>query len=283
MFYEIPLIGFTVLAQMAVGSHITVNAFQLFSKPTDADVKRLDMARFVILVIMAVGFLFSTTHLGSPLRAFNALIRVGEAPLSNEILTGASFLAFAGLYWLLSVTKTGSYGLRRLINIISVIIGVVFMTAMAKVYYITTVPAWDSVFTGLSFGFTVVTLGLFFGYALLHVLKVCNEKSETLITWLGISLIAFHLVSVAMQSLYFANVSTGMNTGLDHLNSLHSFVLGQLVLTVVALAGWLFAFNYVKSQSQKTLFLAVVFIVLFVAELFGRNVFYGMHFTAGLV
>lgn len=97
MLYEAPLVAFTVLAQTAVGAHLTVNAFEKFGKPPRVTEPRMNIVRFAILVVMGLGFLFSTTHLGSPLRAFNALNRVGSAALSNEILTGASFFVSSGL------------------------------------------------------------------------------------------------------------------------------------------------------------------------------------------
>lgn len=50
-----------------------------------------------------VGFAASMLHLGSPLRAMNALNRLGASPLSNEIATGSLFFALGGLYWLLAV------------------------------------------------------------------------------------------------------------------------------------------------------------------------------------
>ncbi|MCV5753117.1 dimethyl sulfoxide reductase anchor subunit, partial [Escherichia coli] len=95
------------------------------------------------------------THLGSPLRAFNALNRVGSAALSNEILTGASFLSLAGLYWLLTILKIGSEGVRKIVNWLSIAVGVIFMFAMVNVYQIETVPAWYSPMTTVAFWFTV--------------------------------------------------------------------------------------------------------------------------------
>ncbi|MCS6067593.1 dimethyl sulfoxide reductase anchor subunit [Klebsiella variicola subsp. variicola] len=41
---------------------------------------------------MGIGFLASVMHLGSPLRAFNSLNRVGASALSNEIASGALVL-----------------------------------------------------------------------------------------------------------------------------------------------------------------------------------------------
>lgn len=40
---------------------------------------------------MGVGFIASVMHLGSPLRAFNSLNRIGASGLSNEIAAGSIF------------------------------------------------------------------------------------------------------------------------------------------------------------------------------------------------
>lgn len=43
-------------------------------------------------VLMGIGFIASMLHLGSPMRAFNSLNRVGASALSNEIASGSIFL-----------------------------------------------------------------------------------------------------------------------------------------------------------------------------------------------
>ncbi len=211
MLYEAPLVAFTVLAQTAVGAHLTVNAFEKFGKPPRVTEPRMNIARFAILVVMGLGFLFSTTHLGSPLRAFNALNRVGSAALSNEILTGASFLSLAGLYWLLTILKIGSEGVRKIVNWLSIAVGVIFMFAMANVYQIETVPAWYSPMTTVAFWFTVVTSGLMFGYTLINVLDVTAEKTNRRLMWAGVSLIALNLAFTVMQTIHFAGISTAIH------------------------------------------------------------------------
>lgn len=54
---------------------------------------------------MGVGFIASVMHLGSPLRAFNSLNRIGASGLSNEIAAGSIFLPLAdyGGWWQSSV------------------------------------------------------------------------------------------------------------------------------------------------------------------------------------
>ena len=51
--------------------------------------------------------------LGSPMRAFNSLNRVGASSLSNEIASGAIFFAVGGLGWLLAAVKSCRQGYAR--------------------------------------------------------------------------------------------------------------------------------------------------------------------------
>ncbi len=281
MIYELPLVAFTVLAQTAVGAHLTFNAYEALVGRDGSVLVRRHLIRFIILVVMGIGFLFSTTHLGSPLRAFNAFNRVGGAALSNEILTGASFLAFAGLYWLMAVMNWASAGVRQVVNVISMIIGVVFMFAMAKVYDIDTVPAWHSAYTGLEFAFTVLTLGVMFGFALITLFAQPSDKANRRFIWFAISLVALHLALITMQTLYYANLSTAIHSGLSQVNALSGLIAARVLLMVAAIVLWLGALLCPRVGVKKA-GLLFGFIALVAAELIGRNVFYGMHFTSGL-
>ncbi len=282
MLYEAPLVAFTVLAQTAVGAHLTVNACEKFGQSPRVAEPRMNIARFVILVVMGLGFMFSTTHLGSPLRAFNAFNRIGNAALSNEILIGASFLSLAGLYWLMTVLKIGSEGLRKVVNWLSIAVSVTFMFAMANVYQIETVPAWYTPMTTIAFGFTVVTAGLMLGYTLINVLDVTTEKTNRRLMWVGVSLITLNLAFTAMQTIHFVGISTAIHSGLDQITLLSGYVAGHVLLLVVAVGLWVFAEWFSAEGRQKNLLVIVAFVALFVAEVLGRNVFYGMHFTSGL-
>ncbi|WP_162063963.1 dimethyl sulfoxide reductase anchor subunit family protein [Vibrio taketomensis] len=282
MLYEAPLVAFTVLAQTAVGAHLTLNAVDKANGYAASAANKMNIARFVILAVMAVGFMFSTTHLGSPLRAFNALNRVGSAALSNEILTGASFLSFAGLAWLMMTFSLGGKLLAKLVNGLSMIIGVVFMFAMANVYQIPTVPAWHSPMTTLSFWFTVATSGVLFTYVMINLLNVSNEYINRKLMWLGASFIALNIAFAVLHTLFFADISTAIHSGAEQITMLLGPVVGHVLLMVVALVIWIYAELYTTSENNKNLLIVVAFFALFIAQLLGRNVFYGMHFTVGL-
>ena len=85
-------------------------------------------------VLMGIGFISSMLHLGSPMRAFNSLNRVGASALSNEIASGSIFFAVGGIGWLLAMLKKLSPALRTLWLVVTMVLGVVFVWMMVRVY-----------------------------------------------------------------------------------------------------------------------------------------------------
>ncbi|GAM62393.1 anaerobic dimethyl sulfoxide reductase chain C [Vibrio ishigakensis] len=139
IFHEWSLIFFTVFAQTAVGAYLLVSFRALVDGHDTDKINSYKIPMFFLWAIMGVGFLFSTTHLSSPLRAFNALNQFGSAWLSNEIFFGAAFFAVGGLQWLLSVLNKGGAALQKILMFAAMALGVVFMYAMINVYMIDTV------------------------------------------------------------------------------------------------------------------------------------------------
>lgn len=87
--HEWPLVLFTVLGQCVAGATI-VSGLGWMSLTDNSEARQRLVKRMVFLwLMMGVGFLASVMHLGSPLRAFNSLHRIGASALSNEIASGA--------------------------------------------------------------------------------------------------------------------------------------------------------------------------------------------------
>lgn len=101
--HEWPLIIFTVLGQCVVGGFIVLALALIKGDLTREQQQRVVRSMFGLWVLMGVGFIASTLHLGSPMRAFNSLNRVGASSLSNEIASGALFFAVGGIGWLLAM------------------------------------------------------------------------------------------------------------------------------------------------------------------------------------
>ncbi len=112
-------------------------------------------------------------HLGSPLRAFNSLNRVGASALSNEIASGALFFIVGGFWWLLAaVGKKCPRHLAKIWLFLTMLLGLLFVMAMTRVYQIDTVPTWYNGYTTSAFFLTVLLAGPLFAALLLKLAKV---------------------------------------------------------------------------------------------------------------
>lgn len=90
--HEWPLMIFTVFGQCVAGGFIVL-ALALLKGDLRAEAQQCVIAcMFGLWVLMGIGFIASMLHLGSPMRAFNSLNRVGASALSNEIASGSIFL-----------------------------------------------------------------------------------------------------------------------------------------------------------------------------------------------
>ncbi|MGO0765187.1 DmsC/YnfH family molybdoenzyme membrane anchor subunit, partial [Citrobacter freundii] len=94
--------------------------------------QRVIACMFGLWVLMGIGFIASMLHLGSPMRAFNSLNRVGSSALSNEIASGSIFFAVGGIGWLLATLKKMSPALRNLWLVVTMVLGVIFVWMMVR-------------------------------------------------------------------------------------------------------------------------------------------------------
>ncbi|EJR0224242.1 dimethyl sulfoxide reductase anchor subunit, partial [Raoultella planticola] len=166
--HEWPLVLFTVLGQCVAGATI-VSGLGWLSLTDNSEARQRLVKRMVFLwLMMGVGFLASVMHLGSPLRAFNSLHRIGASALSNEIASGALFFAVGGFWWLLARLGKLPASLSRPWLLLSMLLGVMFVLAMTRVYQIETVPTWYSGGTTTSFFLTMALSGPLFAALLLR-------------------------------------------------------------------------------------------------------------------
>lgn len=147
--HEWPLVLFTVLGQCVAGGLIITGLAWLTG--TENERPRIVRAMFFLWVLMGIAFIASVMHLGSPLRAFNSLNRLGHSPLSNEIASGSLFFAVGGLWWLVAVLGKMPDTLGKIWLIVAMALGVLFIFAMTRVYQIDTVPTWHNGYTTLGF------------------------------------------------------------------------------------------------------------------------------------
>ncbi|CAH6915780.1 dimethyl sulfoxide reductase subunit C [Vibrio chagasii] len=280
IFHEWSLIFFTVLAQTAVGGYLLIGARALVLGHDEEKLNSYKVPMFILWALMGLGFMFSTTHLGSPLRAFNAFNQLGSAWLSNEVFFGAAFFAVGGLQWLLSVLKKGGVAIQKALMVGAMVLGVIFMYAMINVYMINTVPTWDNIYTPLSFVMTMVVGGLLLSQ---FVIVFANDSRFTVdrnITMLAVIAIAISLLVTVGKLNLIGDIQTSVAKASELVDGLGSYVTLQVALLMASLLIWILPMLNKAKVNPVNLGLALV---LFLAsELIGRGLFYSLHMTSGL-
>ncbi|CDU03519.1 dimethyl sulfoxide reductase, anaerobic, subunit C [Vibrio coralliirubri] len=280
IFHEWSLIFFTVLAQTAVGGYLLIGARALVLGHDEEKLNSYKIPMFILWALMGLGFMFSTTHLGSPLRAFNAFNQLGSAWLSNEVFFGAAFFAVGGQQWLLSVVKKGGVAIQKALMVGAMVLGVIFMYAMINVYMINTVPTWDNIYTPLSFIMTMVVGGLLLSQ---FVIVFANDSRFTVdrnITMLAVIAVAISLLVTVGKLNLIGDIQTSAAKASELVDGLGSYVILQVALLMASLLIWILPMLNKAKVNPVNLGLALV---LFLAsELIGRGLFYSLHMTSGL-
>ena len=270
--HELPLVFFTVLAQSAVGAWL-VFTFELLGEKNEKSLTYIHKAMFVILVILGLGFIASVMHLGTPMRAFNSLNRVGESTMSNEIATGAVFFGLAGVYWLIAILGKMPASLGHAWRILTALSGLCFMYMMNKVYHIISVPTWNTVLTSWSFYLTVALGGLALAYALL----MSNKQRSYQLDFVP-GLFAFAVLCASVVCIYQGFNLQSIHSAIQNAASLvpDYAVMTAVRLCLLAIASFLFF----RAKNAGLLWCGVI--LTFVAEGIGRTLFYGFHMTYGM-
>ncbi|ENN6164200.1 dimethyl sulfoxide reductase anchor subunit family protein [Shigella flexneri] len=254
--HEWPLMIFTVFGQCVAGGFIVL-ALALLKGDLRAEAQqRVIACMFGLWVLMGIGFIASMLHLGSPMRAFNSLNRVGASALSNEIASGSIFFAVGGIGWLLAMLKKLSPALRTLWLVVTMVLGVVFVWMMVRVYNsIDTVPTWYSIWTPMGWAMR-----------LLPAISV-------------LALVVSGVMSV-MQGTELATIHSSVQQAAALVPDYGALMSWRIVLLTVALCLWIAP--QLKGYQPAVPLLSVSFILLLAGELIGRGVFYGLHMTVGM-
>ncbi|MEZ9133310.1 dimethylsulfoxide reductase [Vibrio breoganii] len=280
IFHEWSLIFFTVLAQTAVGGYLLVSARALAKGYDEDKINSYKVPMFFLWAIMGIGFLFSTTHLGSPLRAFNAFNMLGSAWLSNEVFFGAAFFAVGGLQWLLSVLKKGGAGVQKLLMLVAMALGIIFMYSMIRVYMIDTVPTWNNIYTPMSFVMTMVVTGLLFSQ---WVIVFANDSKFTVdrnIAILAVIAIGISLLATVGKMTLIGDIQSSVVKASELVDGLGFYLLLQVALLVFGLLIWIMPL--INKASVNPINLGVALVLIWISELIGRGLFYSLHMTTGL-
>ncbi|MEO3989238.1 dimethyl sulfoxide reductase anchor subunit family protein [Pseudocitrobacter cyperus] len=278
--HEWPLMIFTVFGQCVVGAFIVLALALLKGDLRPNAQQRIITGMLALWVLMGIAFIASTLHLGSPMRAFNSLNRVGSSALSNEIASGAIFFAVGGLGWLLAMAKKLSPALRGLWLILTAVLGVIFVWMMARVYNsIDTVPTWYSVWTPMSFFLTLFIGGPLLGYLLLRAADVSGWAMR-LLPAISIVALVVSVVVALMQGAELATIHSSIQQASALVPDYGSLMAWRVVLIALALACWVAP--QLRGYQPALPLLSIAVVLVIAGELIGRGVFYGLHMTVGM-
>ncbi|MEL4013869.1 dimethyl sulfoxide reductase anchor subunit family protein [Dryocola clanedunensis] len=276
--HEWPLVLFTVLGQCVVGGVIVMGMAWMSASNNSELQNKIVRSMFFLWVIMGVAFVASIMHLGSPLRAFNSLNRVGHSALSNEIASGSVFFAVGGFWWLVAVLKKMPAALGKVWLVVAMLLGLVFVWMMTRVYQIDTMPTWYTGYTTLSFFMTVVLGGPLLGAVLLRLVNY--PLAGTKLAALSVLALLVTVGVIVLQGFSLSGISSSIQQASALLPDYASLQVWRIVLLALGLGCWICPLARRLTPSTATLLAGFVLVVA--GELIGRGLFYGLHMTVGM-
>ncbi|MCC7360710.1 MAG: dimethyl sulfoxide reductase anchor subunit [Anaerolineales bacterium] len=302
---EWALIAFTILMQLSVGAFVVLGAVHYFAAQSkgQAEADRLsDRALLAIGPILVLALLASLFHLGNPLNAYRAVANLGNSWLSREILLSVLFTAVGGVFALMQWRKLGTFTVRTVVAGLAALIGLVQVYSMAMIYQLDLQPAWNTVFTPISFYTTMLLLGvLALGAAfvanytyLQRQGAATGPQSELLrgaLRWFAVAavvLLGIEFVVAPVQVAYLAaSPIPEAAASVAVLFTQYSLVFA-LRLVLVFIGAGVFGFflyrNAISPGRERILgtLAYTAFGLVLVSEVLGRFLFYASHLKIGL-
>jgi len=273
--HEWPLVLFTVLGQCVAGGLIVSGIVWMNANDDRIGQVRIVRSQVLLWVLMGIGFIASMMHLGSPLRAFNSLNRVGASALSNEIAAGSLFFAVGGFWWLVSWLGKMPASLSRIWLAISMLLGVLFVWAMTRVYQIDTVPTWHNGYTTAAFFLTMLVGGPLLAALLLRLAGIRFRASR----FAALSVAAF-IASIAVVMLQLGEIHSSVQQAVALVPDYAMLQVVRLLLVALGLGCWICPLVMRKQPQALSLLLGIVLVAA--GEVIGRGLFYGLHMTVGV-
>jgi len=279
---EWALILFTVLGQTAIGACLLVTWFRQWDKEGTME-GAYRKSVWVLAGLAFIGLAASLLHLGRPLMAITALRHLSTSWLSREIFfTGGFFVLLVA-----SVLLDKRVALRRVIDWLAVLAGVLAVVSMAASYSMTMRPAWQGFHTYVAFGCTALFLGSATAGGLLALFGRGQERvARNLQDLIWVAVVAL-VVQLAAVPFYIS----ALGAGLPAAKATADLLAGEYLITMVVrwalpLAGGLIPLLVMWRRlgtgkvSTGLVYTALAFILA--GELVGRYVFYAASVPMGI-
>lgn len=302
-FSEWPLILFTLLIQMSVGSFLFLGILhdvsfvkleeRIFSPVSNSLLKLI----FVFLVLALIVAFF---HLGNPLNSINALNNLESSWLSREILAIILFTVSGGIFLFIYKKYRRNEKLVFTLALITILLGLLAVASMSMIYMLETVPLWNNLFTPISFYLSALLLGsALILYSLIRLISgnylntPLDESTVEKINYTSyflLKVITFllliNLISFIIQIIFLGTGSEGLRTGFDLLIKDNLFfVISKMILII---SGLMVSFLLIKTYRAKKNLLSLYkystfyFVLILIVELVGRYLFYASYHRIGV-
>ncbi|GAA1644053.1 dimethyl sulfoxide reductase anchor subunit family protein [Georgenia ruanii] len=303
---ELPMMIFTIAAQMCVGAFVVLGVVQLAAarRYGTAAVDRItDPALYAIGPVMVLGLVASMFHMNDVTHTLNVIRHVGNSWLSREIVFGTGFAGLGFLFAAAQWFKWGTTRLRQALALLTAAVGLGLVWSMSMIYYsLVTVPAWHTWATPAQFFTTAFLLGtLAVGTAFMGTVMwrrraggagaTARPATADLLTGtlkgLGIAAVALLGVEFLVIPLHIANLSGGGEVAARSAAVFTgAWFVARLVL-VFAGAGLLTMLLVRRaSPTANPRTLAVLttsaFALVLLGELIGRSQFYASMIRIGM-
>ncbi|OBU11328.1 DmsC/YnfH family molybdoenzyme membrane anchor subunit [Morganella psychrotolerans] len=277
--HEWPLMFFTVIGQSVAGAFILMTAVLLCSAMPQGQRYKITLSMFGLWALMGVGFMLSMMHMGSPLRAFNSMLRFGHSALSNEIVSGSVFFAAGGFYWLLSALKKLPRAADKPFLLLVSVLAVIFIYAISRVYQIETVPTWFNHYTSLQFILTSLIAGPVLAALLLRSAGSDLTGCRILVLISLLAAIAGCIVAIA-QGFELGTIHSSVQRASELVPDYPLLSGLRFVMIFAGLGLW--GISVAKLRNPSVIIMLIAFVLVFLGEFTGRGLFYGMHMTVGM-
>lgn len=279
---EITLVLFTTLAPSGVFAFMIMAALLVGGYLDETLRRQINQFLCIPLVITMVGLVASATHLGNPANALYVFLGVGRSPLSTEVFCAVLFLFFTGLYWLYSFSRKPHIGFQRAWAAVIILVGAVFIMAIACAYDSRTIVSWNTMFTSLN-----LWLNALVGGPLVALLTLQVAQAEFVTQVLGKRLCLLSVLALVVNTISYTVQGSQLADIINSFGSVADLVpfYGVLVGVFFFLCLVACALFFIPLRKKKfpRLPISITACCLAYGGIFVmRFAFYMMHMTVGL-
>lgn len=296
---------YTILMQVATGSLLMLWVIRLYvrSKFGARLMNRVTsnplMVLFLTVLLATIGSHF---HLSKPFYSFMAILNFKSSWLSREVFFTVIFMITVGCLTYLLDDHNKHERLTSFLGWLCICLGGASIYCMSMIYLLPTQPSWDSPLTVATFFTTALLLGAMALPALLVLdlkirpdiddeeKKARGEVIYASLTWFALLSLVATVLILGINQYQISSLqgsSAPAQTSLDLLFGIYRPLLGLRYLFLFAGVAW-FGFSsfllWRRNKTQEEMLTPIYLscLLVMIAEILGRFLFYATHVRIGI-